>query len=202
MASDRLHDQIRFILEIDRLKGVLRRSYLLDGSRRENSAEHSWHVAVMAAVLAEHANEPVDIGRVVRMLLAHDIVEVDAGDTFAYDDAGAESKAERERQAAARIFGLLPRDQGDELRLLWEEFDAARTADARFAAALDRLMPVLHNVHTRGRSWREHGVTADRVIGRNARMADGSRELWEYARGLIESAVESGALAAGPGEGG
>ncbi len=199
MTSDRLHEQIRFILEIDKLKGVVRRSYLADASRRENSAEHSWHVAVMAAVLAEHANEPVDAGRVVRMLLVHDVVEVDAGDTFVYDDAGAESKAERERRAADRIFGLLPADQGAELRALWEEFEAARTPDARFAAALDRLMPVLHNVHTNGRSWREHGITADRVIGRNRAMADGSRALWEYARGQIERAVASGALAPAPG---
>jgi putative hydrolase of HD superfamily len=194
MTSDRLRDQIRFILEIDKLKGILRRSYLVDESRRENSAEHSWHVAVMAVVLAEHANEPVDVGRVVRMLLVHDIVEVDAGDTFVYDTAGADAKAEREQRAAERLFGLLPGEQGDELRSLWEEFEVANTPDARFAAALDRLMPVLHNVHTRGRSWREHGITADRVVGRNIRMAEGSRKLWEYARGLIENAVESGHL--------
>ncbi|MBZ5587247.1 MAG: HD domain-containing protein [Acidobacteriia bacterium] len=198
MTSQRLHDQIRFILEIDKLKGVLRRSYLVDETRRENSAEHSWHVAVMAVVLAEHANEPVDVGRVVRMLLVHDIVEVDAGDTFVYDTAGADAKPELERRAAERLFGLLPGEQGDELRSLWEEFESARTPDALFAAALDRLMPVLHNVHTRGRSWHEHGITADMVIGRNSRMADGSRELWDYARGRIEEAVESGHLLPAP----
>ncbi len=202
MTSDRLHEQIRFILEIDALKGIVRRSYLADGSRRENSAEHSWHVAVMAVVLAEHANEAVDVGHVVRMLLVHDVVEVDAGDTFVYDAAGAGSKAERERLAAERIFGLLPADQGAALRALWEEFEDARTPDARFAAALDRLMPVLHNVHTGGRSWREHGVTADMVLGRNSRMAEGSRALWEYARALIERAVASGALAPAPGPSG
>ncbi len=198
MTSARLHDQIGFILEIDKLKGILRRSYLVDGSRRENSAEHSWHVAVMAVVLAEHANEPVDVGRVVKMLRVHDIVEVDAGDTFVYDTAAAGAKIERERRAAERLFGLLPGAQGEELRSLWEEFEAAGTPEARFAAALDRLMPVLHNVHTRGRSWREHGVTADRVIGRNVRISEGSRELWEYARGLIEKAVESGHLFPAP----
>jgi len=138
----------------------------------------------------------------VRMLLVHDVVEVDAGDTFVYDTAGAESKAERERRAADRLFGLLPGDQGGDLRALWEEFEAARTADARFAAALDRLMPVLHNIHTGGRAWRENGVTADMVIGRNSRMAEGSRALWEYARALIDRAVASGALAPAPGTGG
>ena len=195
MSDDRLQRQIRFILEIDALKGVLRRTYLPGADRPENSAEHSWHVAVMAVLLAEHANETVDVARVVRMLLIHDVVEVDAGDTYVYDTAGAEAKAEREVRAADRVFGLLPEDQGRELRALWEEFEEGRTAEARFAAALDRLMPVLHNVHTGGRSWREHGITADRVIARNARMSEGSEALWEYARSLIEDAVEKGHLA-------
>ena len=195
MSDDRLQRQIRFILEIDALKGVLRRTYLPGADRPENSAEHSWHVAVMAVLLAEHANEPVDVARVVRMLLIHDVVEVDAGDTYVYDTAGAEAKAEREVRAADRVFGLLPEDQGRELRALWEEFEEGRTAEARFADALDRLMPVLHNVHTEGRSWREHGITADRVIARNARMSEGSEALWEYARSLIEAAVAKGHLA-------
>jgi len=195
MSDDRLQRQIRFILEIDALKGVLRRTYLPGADRPENSAEHSWHVAVMAVLLAEHANEPVDVARVVRMLLIHDVVEVDAGDTYVYDTAGAEAKAEREVRAADRVFGLLPEDQGRELRALWEEFEEGRTAEARFAAALDRLMPVLHNVHTGGRSWQEHGITADRVIARNSRMSEGSEALWEYARSLIEAAVAKGHLA-------
>ena len=195
MSDDRLQRQIRFILEIDSLKSVLRRSYLVGEDRPENSAEHSWHVAVMAVLLAEHANEPVDVARVVRMLLIHNVVEVDAGDTYVYDTAGAEAKAEREVRAADRVFGMPPEDQGRELRALWEEFEEGRTAEARFAAALDRLMPVLHNVHTEGRSWREHGITADRVIARNARMSEGSEALWEYARSLIEAAVAKGHLA-------
>ena len=195
MAPDRLERQIRFILEIDALKGVLRRSYVVDGGRPENSAEHSWHVAVMAVLLAEHANESVDTARVVRMLLVHDIVEVDAGDTYVYDTTGAQAKSERETRAADRLFGLLPKDQGRELRALWEEFEEGRTAEARFAAALDRLMPVLHNVHTAGRSWREHGITADRVIARNSRMSEGSEALWKYARSLIDGAVAHGHLA-------
>jgi putative hydrolase of HD superfamily len=200
MADERLEQQIRFILEIDALKGVLRRSYLLAGDRPENSAEHSWHVAVMAVLLAEHANERVDTSRVVRMLLVHDLVEVDAGDTYVYDSAGVEAKAEREARAATRLFGMLPEDQGRELRALWDEFEEGRTADARFATALDRLMPVLHNVHTAGRSWREHGITADRVIARNAAISRGSRKLWEYARALIDGAVAGGHLAPSPPE--
>jgi putative hydrolase of HD superfamily len=195
MADERLDQQIRFILEIDALKSVMRRSHLVGADRPENSAEHSWHVAVMALLLAEHANERVDTSRVVRMLLIHDVVEVDAGDTYVYDTVGAEARAEREAQAADRLFGMLPEDQGRELRALWEEFEGGLTADARFAAALDRLMPVLHNVHTGGRSWREHGITADRVIARNSRMSEGSETLWEYARSLIEAAVAKGHLA-------
>lgn len=195
MDDDRLQRQLRFILEIDRLKAVVRQSYLVGAERRENSAEHSWHVAVMAMVLAEHANARVDVGRVVTMLLVHDVVEVDAGDTYVYDPAGAADKAERERRAAARLFGLLPPDQGAELRALWQEFEAAESADARFAAALDRLMPVLHNVHTGGRSWREHGITADQVIGRNRGIAEGSEALWRHARAMIEAAVAEGKLA-------
>ena len=197
MTEERLQRQLNFILEIDKLKGVLRQSYLVGADRRENSAEHSWHVAVMAVVLAEHANAPVDVGRVVTMLLVHDIVEVDAGDTYVYDPAGGADKGERESRAAARLFGLLPPDQAAELRALWQEFEAAESADARFAAALDRLMPVLHNVHTGGRSWREHGITAEQVIGRNRRIAEGSEELWRHARTLLEGAVAAGSLAPG-----
>lgn len=197
MVDDRLARQIGFILEIDRLKDVLRRSYITGSGRRENSAEHSWHLAVMALLLAEHAAEPVDVWRVVRMLLIHDVVEIDAGDTYVYDAGGNAGKAERERQAAERLFGMLPEDQAGELHALWEEFEAATTADARFAAALDRLMPVLHNVYTGGRSWREHGITADMVLARNASMANGSPALWELARTAIEQAVARGDLAPG-----
>lgn len=195
MTEERLERQIRFILEIDRLKSVLRRSYLVAGDRLENSAEHSWHVAVMAVLLAEHANCPVDASRVVKMLLVHDVVEVDAGDTYVYDRSGVAGKAEREARAAGRLFGILPEDQARELRGVWEEFEAGRTAEARFAAALDRLMPVLHNCFTAGRSWREHGITADQVIARNSAITDGSEKLWQYARALIADAVAKGNLA-------
>jgi putative hydrolase of HD superfamily len=195
MKGDRLERQIRFILEIDRLKGVLRQSYLAGVERRESSAEHSWHLAMMALVLAEHANAAVEVSRVMRMLLVHDIVEVDAGDTYVYDPAARAGQAERERRAADRLFGLLPDDQGRELRALWKEFEGRASPEARFAAALDRLMPVLHNCFTSGRSWREHGVTADLVIERNQPMREGSETLWTYALARVRAAVERGDLA-------
>ena len=194
MDNERFEQQIRFILEIDKLKTIMRRTYLLNADRAENTAEHSWHLAMMAIVLAEHANQPVDVARVIKMVLVHDIVEIDAGDTYFYDTAAALDKSEREHAAAGRIFGLLPPDQGKELRELWEEFEAGQTADARFALALDRFMPQLHNYHTKGRSWAEHGITADRVLERNESMAEGSAKLWECAQSLLKDAVEKGFL--------
>jgi len=197
-VSDRLEQQVRFLLELDALKHVERRSWLLGEARRENSAEHSWHVAVLALLLAEHADEPVDAGRVIQMLLVHDIVEIDAGDTFRYDDAGAEDKAEREARAADRLFGLLPADQRGRLRALWEEFEAGETPEARFGAALDRLMPLLQGHATRGRTWREHGITSDRVVERNRPIEASSKRLWKLARARIDEAVERGWLTRGP----
>ena len=193
-VTGRLEQQIRFILEIDKLKTILRRTYLLHVDRAENTAEHSWHLAMMAILLAEHANEPVDVPRVVKMVLIHDIVEIDAGDTYIYDTQGALDKAEREHTAADRLFGMLPSDQGLEFRTLWEEFEARQTPDAKFAAALDRFMPQLHNYHTRGRSWNEHGITADRVLARNACMSEGSTSLWDLAQALLDDAVAKGFL--------
>jgi putative hydrolase of HD superfamily len=197
-VNERLAQQLRFIVEIDALKEVVRRTYVASGRRLENSAEHSWHLAMMAMVLAEHADQPVDVARVVTMLLVHDIVEVDAGDTYVYDASAGGDKAERERAAAERLFGLLPPDQGESLRTAWEEFEAADSREARFAAALDRLQPVLLNVLTLGRSWREHGITAERVLARNSTIAAGSAALWEAARGMIEQSVRDGQLAPGP----
>ena len=194
MDSDRFEKQLRFILEIDKLKAIARRTYLLSADRHENSAEHSWHLAIMAVLLAEYANEPVNVARVVRMVLIHDIVEVDAGDTYHYDPVAALDKAEREGRAADRLFGLLPVDQGNDFRELWEEFESCQTPDARFATALDRFMPQLHNYHTHGKSWSEHGVTADRVLEGNACMAEGSEKLWECARSLLDDAVAKGFL--------
>jgi putative hydrolase of HD superfamily len=193
----RLGAQLRFLLEIDALKTVLRRSLLADGSRRENSAEHSWHLAMLAIVLAEHAAEPVDLAKVVRMVLVHDIVEIDAGDTYIYDTDGYLTKDARERAAADRIFALLPADQGAELRGLWEEYEAHETAEARFAAVCDRLAPLLHNYVNAGEVWRANGITDDRVRERNGVIADGSPDLWEYASALIDDAVARGFLLAG-----
>ena len=187
---DRLEKQLRFILEIDRLKSIYRRTYLVDGTRNENSAEHSWHLALLALTLAEHANEPLDVAKVVRMVLIHDIVEIDAGDTYIYDAQG--DKVEKERRAADRIFGLLPEDQATEFRELWSEFESAQTPEAQFANALDRFIPQLHNYHTQGRSWKEHGITAERVLTRNAEMSEGSVTLWEWTQTLIERADREG----------
>lgn len=193
-APDRLARQLRFVVEIDRLKSVLRRTSLLDGSRHENSAEHSWHIALAALLLAEHAAEPVDVGRVIRMLLVHDVVEIDAGDTYAYDPEGYRDKEERERAAAERLFGLLPEDQEREMHALWEEFEAGESAEARFANAVDRLQPMIHNYVTEGKAWREHGVTRDQVVGRNHVIGHGAPSLWEYAERMIHDAVDKGFL--------
>ena len=190
LIMDRLAKQLHFILELDKLKSIYRRTYLLDETRSENSAEHSWHLALMAIVLAEHANEPLDVGKVIKMVLIHDIVEIDAGDTYIYDSQG--DKAERERRAANRIFGLLPADQAQEFRALWDEFEGATTPEARFASALDRFIPQLHNFYTQGRSWKEHGITSERVLMRNAEMSRGSVTLWEWTRTLIEKAEAEG----------
>ncbi len=198
MDHERLEKQIAFIAEIDRLKRVFRQTYLTDGSRKENDAEHSWHLAVMALILLEHAGRPApDVLRTVAMVLIHDIVEIDAGDTFCYDDAGGKDRESRERRAADRLFAILPPDQAAEFRSLWEEFEARRTPEARFAAALDRLQPLLHNYITGGKSWQEHGVTAERVIERNRHIAEGSETLWGYAESLIADAVKKGYLAGG-----
>jgi len=194
LAAGRVADQLRFLLEVDALKGVLRRTYVADGSRLENSAEHSWHAALFALVLAEHAAEPVDAGRVLAMLLVHDLVEVDAGDTFVYDGAARATQPAREQAAADRIFGLLPDGQGGSLRALWEEFEAGATADARFAAAMDNLAPLLLNFVNHGRTWREHGVTADRVRSRMARAGAASPPLGEVVGRLIDEAVARGWL--------
>lgn len=186
--------QMAFIEEIDRLKTVLRQTQIMDGSRRENSAEHSWHLAVMALLLAEHADEPVDALRVVKMLLIHDLVEIDAGDTFAYDTEGHGDKEERERKAAARLFGLLPAEQAAELWALWEEFEASETPEAKFGLALDRLHPMLNNYRTEGHAWKQHRITSDRVLHRSESITRGSKVLGAYARTKIGDAVAKGYL--------
>lgn len=191
----RLERQLAFVVELDRLKQVMRRSYILRGERRENSAEHSWHVALMALVLAEHADDEIDLARVLKLLLVHDVVEIDAGDVFVYDTGARAAKREAERRAAERVFGLLPADQALELRALWEEFEAKQTPEARFAGALDRLMPLLHNHRAEGRTWREHGIVSHQVFAVNEpEISRGSTRLWEHARRLIEDAVARGWL--------
>lgn len=193
-SNERLQQQINFILEIDKLKQVLRQTSLIDQSRKENDAEHSWHLAVMAILLSEYAAKEVDIVRVLKMVLVHDLVEIDAGDTFCYDSEAVKDQAEREQRAASRIFGLLPTDQAAELRTVWEEFEARKTPEACFAAALDRLQPLLHNYHTQGGTWKQSGVSLDKVMARTRPIALGSSSLGEFADSLIQAALEQGFL--------
>ncbi len=185
-----------FVAEAGLLKGVLRQTMLTRPARRENSAEHSWHLAVMALALADYAPPGTDLARVTAMLLVHDLVEVDAGDLFVYADAADQARQEAaERAAADRIFGLLPADQAASARGLWDEFEERRTAEARFARALDRLQPMLANIQADGGTWREHGITADQVLAKVTLIEDGSPELGRYARDLVERAVSDGILA-------
>jgi putative hydrolase of HD superfamily len=194
-AETRLQEQIAFIVEIDRLKSIYRQSFLMDVSRKEDDAEHSWHIATMAVLLGEYANDrDLDLFRAVKMLLIHDIVEIDAGDVLAYDkefDMGLDA---RERIAADRLFSILPPDQSSELRGLWEEFEVRKTPEAKFAMAMDRLQPVLQNYYTQGKSWKEHGITAGQVLRVNARIKEGSEELWEFVQEIIRDSVEKGYL--------
>ncbi|MHB0935985.1 MAG: HD domain-containing protein [Armatimonadota bacterium] len=193
MDESRLEQQITFLLELDKLKHVLRQSILLDTSRRENDVEHSWHFAMMVMILGEYAPAGVNRQRVMKMALVHDIVEIDAGDVFIYGEQGG--KAERECTAADRIFALLPPDQAAEIRGLWDEFEDGITPEARFAKALDRIEPLLLNYYTQGKMWRQNGVTAGQVRAVNyAVLADGAPELADYLRRLIEDAVEKGYL--------
>lgn len=193
MNNNRLAQQIQFIIEIDKLKNILRQTLLTDESRRENSAEHSWHLAMMAIVLAEYApSTDIDLLRVIKMLLIHDLVEIDADDTFCYDLQANQNKAAREVEAATRLFGMLP--QGVELRELWQEFEEKQTLEAQFAAALDRLQPLLHNQQTRGGTWRIHGISRDQVLQRMYPVKDGAPALWQLVEKAIEDAVAAGYL--------
>jgi putative hydrolase of HD superfamily len=194
-AETRLKEQIAFIAEIDRLKSIYRQSFLMDVSRKENDTEHSWHIATMAILLSEYANDgEIDLLRAVKMMLIHDIVEIDAGDVLVYNKESDAGLAAREMKAADRLFGLLPQDQALEMRGLWEEFEMRKTPEAKFAMAMDRLQPVLQNYFTQGRSWKEHGITAGQVLRVNARIKEGSEELWEFVREIIRDSVEKGYL--------
>jgi putative hydrolase of HD superfamily len=192
--EDRLNAQIAFAIEIDKLKRVIRRNHLMDGSRRENDAEHSWYVGVLAMVLGEHAPPGTDIQRVVAMLLVHDLVEIDAGDTFIYDVVAVAAQAEAERAAADRIFALLPAEQSGRMRALWDEFEARETQEARFARALDRFAPILAYQHTEGGTWPLFKVTATQVREKVQLIEDGSASLGAYARELVELSVARGHL--------
>lgn len=198
MTDDRLSRQLAFALELDKMKSILRQTLLADGSRRENDAEHSWHVATLAVLLAEYAPEGADPLRASRMLLFHDVVEIDAGDTFIHDEAGNADKAEREMRAAARLYGMLPPDQEREFKALWLEYEERRTPTALFADALDRLQPIMNNFATGGGTWRPLGVTADKVMKLVARIRAGAPALGDYAEALVAEAVARGYLAPAP----
>ena len=192
MDMERLQKQMDFIVEVDKVKQIIRQTYLSDASRKEDDAEHSWHLALMAVLLSEYSNEEVDLKKVVPMVLIHDLVEIDAGDTYAYDEAGAQTKVERETKAADRIFGMLPEDQGRWFRDLWDEFEAYESADAKFAHVLDNCQPLLLNDASNGRSWAEHGVRKSQIYKRNEDTSEGSREIWKYMQKLIDKHVELG----------
>jgi putative hydrolase of HD superfamily len=195
MYTERLTQQINFIVEIDKLKHIVRQTLVTDGSRRENDAEHSWHIAVMAIILREYVqDDTLDLLRVIQMGLIHDLVEIDAGDTYCYDETARQDQSNREQQAADRIFALLPPDQSTYFRALWMEFEERRTPEARFAAALDRLQPLLHNYLTNGATWKTHGIHSNPVRERNRLIADSAPVLWEYAHHLIQEAVNHGML--------
>ncbi len=194
----RLLAQLEFLQEVDKLKSVLRRTSLMDGSRQENSAEHSWHIALAAMVLVDYSNVAIDLSRVMRLLLMHDIVEIDAGDTFAFDMTGKASQAARENVAATRLFGLLPIPQRDEFLDLWAEFESNETPEAKFATALDRLLPVLQNFANQGGTWRAHGLHRGQVNQRLSPIGDGAAEVWAYVEEILDQAQMLGYIAPEP----
>ena len=194
--NERLKKQLDFMLELDKIKNIYRQTYVLHEDRKENDAEHSWHLAILAFMLEEYAAEPIDILKVIKMVLLHDVVEIDAGDTYLYDEEGYKSKAEREEKAAQRIFGLLPDDQRDEYYALWREFEDDITYESRFASILDRMQPLLLNYTKGGIAWKEHGVHKEQVLSRNRPYFDASQELAEVIGSVIEDATAKGWLKA------
>lgn len=194
MLNENLLRQINFIKEIDKVKYIQRKTKLFNSDRNENDAEHSWHLAVMAIVLAEHSNEDIDVLKVVKMVLIHDIVEIDAGDTFIYDTQKDHSNTDEERLAANRIFGLLPKEQAEELIAVWEEFEAGETKEAKFAKAMDRLEPLLQNTSNEGGTWNEFGVGYNKVYEKKKVIDNGSNTIWHFAEKLINDSVEKGIL--------
>ena len=194
MNTQDLLDQIAFIKEIDKVKYIQRKTKLFHSDRNENDAEHSWHLALMAIVLAEHSDKSVDILKVVKMVLIHDIVEIDAGDTFIYDLQKSHDNADEERVAANRIFGLLPKKQAEEMIAIWEEFEAGETPEAKFAKAMDRMEPLLQNTSNNGGTWKEFDVKYEKVYEKKSVIKEGSQVLWKYAEGLLEESVVKGIL--------
>lgn len=194
--NERLKKQLDFMLELDKMKNIYRQTYVLHEDRKENDAEHSWHLAILAFMLEEYAAEPIDTLKVIKMVLLHDVVEIDAGDTYLYDEEGYKSKAEREEKAAQRIFGLLPDDQRDEYYALWREFEDDITYESRFASILDRMQPLLLNYTKGGIAWKEHGVHKEQVLSRNRPYFDASHELAEVIESVIEDAAVKGWLKA------
>lgn len=192
--DERLKKQMDFLLEADKLKFITRQTYLSDGKRKENDGEHSWHLALMAVLLSEYSNEKIDLVKVITMVLIHDMVEIDAGDTYAYDAVGNQSKREREVKAADRIFNILPQDQAEKFRQLWEEFEAYETPEAKFAHVCDNVQPLMLNDATDGLAWREHDVKKSQVLQRNRRTGEGSQVLMEYINRILDKNVESGNL--------
>lgn len=194
MDMERFQQQLAFILEADKEKNILRQTHLSGHGRRENDAEHAWHMAIMIYLLKEYANEPIDLAKTMMMALIHDIVEIDAGDTYAYDDKGLESQRAREEQAADRIFGLLPPDQRQELRALFEEFEAYETSEAKFARAMDNFQPLLLNDSNEGGDWKEHNVTCAKIMTRHRKTYLGSETIGAYSEALIDENVKKGNL--------
>ena len=194
MQPDDLSKQISFIKEIDKIKYIQRKTKLFNSDRPENDAEHSWHLAMMTIVLAEHADTPIDVLKVVKMVLIHDIVEIDAGDTFIYDTTKSHTNTDNELMAAKRIFGLLPGEQVDEFIAIWEEFEAGETNEAKFAKSMDRLEPLLQNTSNDGGTWKEFDVDYQQVYEKKKVIQDGSTSLWQYAENLINESVEKGIL--------
>ena len=189
---DRLQKQMEFIVEVDKVKKIMRQTYLSDASRKEDDAEHSWHLALMAVLLKEYSNEEVDLTKVIPMVLIHDLVEIDAGDTYAYSGESAVVTEAREREAAERVFGILPEDQGKVFRDLWEEFEAYQTPEAKFAHVLDNCQPMLLNDASNGLSWTEHQVRKSQIYKRNEHTAEGSRKIWNYMQSLIQKHIDLG----------
>lgn len=189
---NRLEKQLQFILEIDKVKKIMRQTPLSDASRKENDAEHSWHIALMAYLLQEYVEEPVEVSKVMLMVLIHDLVEIDAGDTYAYDEEGAKTKDERERKAADHIFGMLPEDQGMYLKALWEEFEAYETAEAKYAHLLDNFQPLLLNDAAGGISWTEHQVKKSQIYKRNEKVEETSATIWKCMQDKIDKHIQAG----------